>query len=402
MEREVSYAALTADEAEIFHLDYDEHLRPFVDFETDEATREIVESHLKNCSFCAAAVRELREFSDGLKMRGLRKNTLEASFPDRGSAHVPRRLLNGSFQYLVLPAALALILGIGGWLIWRQPETAILIAENQTPEATPEVTVKGNSFDRFAANTPVSPGITGNKLPSVSRSNNSANKNPREQRVKVSDSPPSEDARLLAALPAGFRLQFQNALRTQSIKLPEFIAALREKSNLRGGSENEKKIFLSPNAQAERNLRPTFRWRKFAGDGANYIVTIYDKDFNQIAVSPNLRGAKWQSNAMLERGEIYRWQITTDKSADSYSAQFKVLDESAISRLKAIEKSAPRSPLARGIGYAAEGLLTEAKQMFQKEITKNPRGKLAGKLKHSLTSDIGDFRPNPRKVSISP
>ncbi len=90
---------------------------------------------------------------------------------------------------------------------------------------------------------------------------------------------------------------------------------------------------------------------------------------------------------LSDERKIYKWQVKTERSADSYPAQFKVLDENAIVRLKIIEKAAPYSPLARGIGYASEGLLIEAEREFQKEIKNDPRGNLARKLKDSLTKN---------------
>ena len=100
-----------------------------------------------------------------------------------------------------------------------------------------------------------------------------------------------------------------------------------------------------------------------------------------------MRDTQWKSNVILERGKIYKWQVKTEKSADSYPAQFKVLDENALVRLKKIEKAALNSPLVRGIGYASEGLLSEAEREFQKEIKNNPQGNLARKLKDSLTKN---------------
>src|SRR5918992_1663931 len=47
---------------EPFHLDYDQHLVPYVDGVANEIDREIVESHTALCSRCADEVRDLQEF----------------------------------------------------------------------------------------------------------------------------------------------------------------------------------------------------------------------------------------------------------------------------------------------------------------------------------------------------
>jgi hypothetical protein len=375
--REVSLGDLTADDAEIFHLDYDEHLRPYIDYEADEVTREIVESHLENCQFCVRAVRELREFSDSLHLREDKKEDADEPTFSGALHHRPRRFTNGNFWRLSLPAIAVLILGIGGWLIWRPSATQTFVAENRTSQNAPQFTANENSFNRLPENS-----ITNQEI--KLRENDSANKNTNAVADKKRESNETKDELLLATLPPDFRARFQNTVRTQEINLPAFIADLREKSSLRGESNGEKNVIISPDAQAERSLRPTFRWRKFAAAGESYIVTIYDEKFNQISVSPNLRDTKWQSNVPLERGKFYKWQVKTATSSESFAARFKVLDANSAIRVRKIENAAPHSPLVRGVGYASEGLLNEAMREFQKEIVKNPGGNLAKKLKDSL------------------
>ena len=381
--REVSPGDLTADDGEVFHLDYDEHLRPYVDFEMDETTREIVESHLQNCLFCERAVRELREFSDSLRLRQIKKDGFAQPEISGAIGYRLSRFLTGNSTRLILPAMAILILGIGGWLFW-QSETPNPVAEIQTLKDEPKVAANENSFNRQPENLPAN--LETKRIESANSPREVDSANVKSDSIANENLKPNhtEDERLLAALPPDFRVQFQNAARTQRIKLPAFIAELREETNLRGASGGGKNIVLSPDAQAVKSSQPTFSWRKFAADGENYVVTIYDEDFNPVAISPNLRGAKWQPNVPLKRGKIYRWQVAAGKSSETYAGQFKVLDENALVRLKAIENAAPNSPLALGIGYAAEGLLIEAGREFEKEIKRNPPGNLARKLKKSL------------------
>jgi hypothetical protein len=395
-DREVSFDALTAEKegTDIFHLDYEEHLRPFVDFETDAVTREIIESHLQNCPVCARELRELREFSDSLKLRTLKKenSSLTPTF-DSTAGHRSLRLLGGHFLRLSLPAAAVLILGFGGWLVWRQSETPRVIVENQTPNNTPKISENKNISDPLPENTlpensESSPAIKARNPPVPTRENDSDNKTSKKPSKTVSTESPvrelTENERILAALPPNLRPQFQKAVQTRTITLPAFIAELREDGSFRGKSSDGRNQILSPNAQAVRNLYPIFKWQKFADPGEHYVVTIYDRDFNQIFVSENLRTTEWKLTVPLERGKIYKWQVKAENSSQAYSAQFKVLDENAALRVQTIENAASFSPIARGIGYASEGLLGEAAEEFQKEIRRNPRGKLAKDLKDSL------------------
>ncbi len=47
---------------EPFHLDYDEHVAPYVDGAANDIDREIVESHIALCSQCEKDIRDLQEF----------------------------------------------------------------------------------------------------------------------------------------------------------------------------------------------------------------------------------------------------------------------------------------------------------------------------------------------------
>lgn len=57
---------LTADESSA-HLDFAEELAPYVDALIDETDREVIETHLRNCAYCAREVSELKAFAEKLK-----------------------------------------------------------------------------------------------------------------------------------------------------------------------------------------------------------------------------------------------------------------------------------------------------------------------------------------------
>ena len=56
--------------ADAMHLDADSQLIPYVDGELDEADREVVESHLEDCTLCRAEVDDLRAFREPAVRRG--------------------------------------------------------------------------------------------------------------------------------------------------------------------------------------------------------------------------------------------------------------------------------------------------------------------------------------------
>ncbi len=103
---------------------------------------------------------------------------------------------------------------------------------------------------------------------------------------------------------------------------------------------------------------------------------------NQV-VSANLQAARWQSNVSPRREKLCRLQIETVEIAESFAAQYKILDAGAVAGLRKIETAAPPSPLVRGIGYAAERLLTESRA----RISKRNQQKSAQKLKSLIVKN---------------
>lgn len=373
--REIATEIFTADEMETFHLDYAEHLKPFVDSEADAVTREIVENHLQNCSFCAQAVRDLREFSESFHSPKTRKKSDTENSPK----YFLPKFYGGNVWRLILPVIAILILGAGVWLIWQQSESQSLFVENQAPKINPPLTANENSINPPTENSRNAPKTN---FPTSLRKKDGKSEKANSNVIQELESKQSKEENLIADLPTDLRAQVENVIRTQKVNLPPFIAELRAAQKLRGNSDAEQQNILAPNDQSVRFSAPIFRWRKF-GD-SEYVVTIYDKDFNQIAVSPILKDEKWRANLSLKRGKIYSWQVKSEKSSEFYTAQFKVLEIEAVQRLKKVENRTANSPLVRGIVYASEGLLNESALEFQKEIKKNPHDNLAEKLKNSL------------------
>lgn len=316
---------LAADEAE-FHLDYDLHLRPFVDEQAEAATLEIVESHIADCRDCAAAVRDLREFRDNLRYAALQKaQSAKAS----GGWH---------FGWFV-PVCAALVLFVTASTIW-------LLSRQNSNQIAPSVAVL--------------PATNGETAPLAESNSNSS---PVEQIAPNKNSNQTEKAQN----PPNAETNLPNKLR-----IPAFLASLKTfGEDLRSGADDEMKINLfSPPAETIRAVRPIFRWR--TNENAVRRVKIFDESGTKIAESPPLRVNFWQSDKSLERGRIYIWQIEVPEIDKLLStAQFRVSSVAEEQLLNRLEKSG--SPLEQAAAFAEAGLLTAAENKIRAELQKNPR-----------------------------
>jgi len=144
---------------------------------------------------------------------------------------------------------------------------------------------------------------------------------------------------------------------------------------------------LSPVGTVVIGVRPVFRWRALA-DAEGYVVRIYDADFNEVAVSPQLTGTVWTAARSLERGRTYTWQLTARAGnkeivspiKPASDAKFMVLNQTKASELANAKNASGNSHLTLGILYAQSGLLDDAEREFQALLRTNPQSTLVRKL----------------------
>ncbi|MCU1329672.1 MAG: hypothetical protein JWN34_5042 [Bryobacterales bacterium] len=92
--------------------------------------------------------------------------------------------------------------------------------------------------------------------------------------------------------------------------------------------------------------RPSFRWKAPAGSSA-FHISVFDTDFNAVAVSPSLTGHEWRPKKALPRGKVYLWTVTTSVGGESVTApqspepeaRFRIASVSDAAALKAVEGS---------------------------------------------------------------
>lgn len=354
-----------------FHLDYEEYLRPFIDNEADRITREIVESHTQVCANCAFQLRELREFSESLRLQELEKKlTYSPTFWGRFGSRM--RQIS---QSLVFQTAFALlfILTLAA-IFWFRSGQPVLTENRQKSVANETVIIKQDSNKQNDLK----------EIEKQSTAESNQNSNRLEPLIaKTENQNPKAETQItgnfdeLQNLPAKLREKIQKVLRYEKLEFPPFLTSLQTNVKNRGES-GAAKTTIYPNGEAVRSVSPTLNWKSFAKNDEKYIVKIFDEKFNQIAVSEPLRKNDWSLPVKLERGNVYHWEVST--ASGGSQAKFKVLNRKSLNEIISMENKTSSSPLIRGIAYSSVGLSSEAKKAFALAIRQNSNSKTAEKL----------------------
>jgi hypothetical protein len=144
---------------------------------------------------------------------------------------------------------------------------------------------------------------------------------------------------------------------------------------------------IAPVGRVVADGRPTFRWQPFRG-ATNYVISVFDENFNRIARSPALSNTKWTITTPLHRGRTYSWEVTATKDSAEVTApitpapraEFRILEAEKVSELRRLERQSRVSHFALGLAYMRFGLLTEAEGEFRQLVKENPNSVLAKKL----------------------
>lgn len=331
-----------------FHLNYEEHLKPFI-YETIEAIdKEIVESHVEVCAECREDLRDLLNFHQELErekeIRKLSKASWWTSLTDWFST--PNRK--------AIWLAFATIIFIGGaGLIWllmskspneivQNPSNASDLQTNQTaPNINePQAVVEANQ-------TPVAP------------KNNSANTENKNVIV------PAKEPELA------------------NLVLPKFLKDLKiEKVGTLLGSDDsptQKIVVISPNGTVIRDSSPVLTWQNVPNI-QTFEVAVFDENDNRLAKNDAVSGNSWRV-PNLPKGKIYQWQVSgksvvADGKTTNFIGQGKFYivsqkDENRINQAK--------DALEKGKAFAEAGLLMEAAIEFRKYLGQNPNSENAKK-----------------------
>jgi hypothetical protein len=197
----------------------------------------------------------------------------------------------------------------------------------------------------------------------------------------------------LESLSPSIQQKVKTTLTAQRAETPRLLAQLipDNLSTVRGGTGDLLFTLLSPVGTVVRSDRPTFRWQPLAG-ALHYTVTVFDKDFNEVATSEPLTATEWTPAQPLQRGVVYTWQVTALKdgkeitvpSTPAPEARFKVLEPSAFESLERAQSQNATSHLTLGVLYAQAGLLDDAEREFEALLNANPKSAVAQKLLNNV------------------
>jgi hypothetical protein len=358
---EVDWSVLLgADEP--FHLDFEEHLQPFVDGETDETANEIVTSHIAVCPPCGQALRDLQEFRDSLRWQ---QAAQAAPGPwSRLSAWWQTGAWAGKSWAWVF--GLLLACGVGAWFVLRRQTTpSVEIARTPATVATPAL----------LATPPATP------APSLGREKPTPGPTPKPF---APDEPPP-----------GAPAEVAQAIRSQKLSFPVILQGLgllaTPSGGRRGGnSEGPPSPAKAPQPQAPlgvtRETRPLLRWA--GANGGPYQITVTDEQNNVVAASPQLTQTTWRPAQALPPGRL-RWQVEAvepnGQRVPGPAAAIYRLSPAEEAKLRSVEQ-ATTSALARGVAYAQAGLLAEAAQSLRQWLKQHPDSQAAQNLLKQIES----------------
>ena len=358
--------------AEPFHLDYDQHLTPYVDCTADEIDREIVESHVALCSQCAEDLRDLQEF----RQQPTFSSRTPAKQPEVSRRtrwmdqwHWPRVL---SPQLIGASVVAMFILGLIATQ-WRW-------SSNPMPR-------------------PISPVVTPSPAASPGQIANVPEH--REPLVALKDGgkqitlEASGQSTGLESLPSDLRKTVENVLEARKLNLSPALGSLSESiGRLRGSGEQQDTIVpLAPVGVVVETDRPKFRWRALIG-ATDYVVTVLDSQLRSIESSGPQAGTEWSIQKPLQRGMTYSWQIRALKDGVSVISpkppaseiRFRVLSQKALKAIEKARRTQKSFHLAMGVLYWQYGLIDAAEHEFEILVHVNPDSKVAHELLRSLRS----------------
>jgi tetratricopeptide (TPR) repeat protein len=196
-----------------------------------------------------------------------------------------------------------------------------------------------------------------------------------------------EDVLGLSSLPASHRQKVNTTLVKQKVETPKFLAQLPVRSGgaVQGPEQGDTFLLVSPVAQVILTDKPTFSWTELKG-ATKYEIVISDEKLNEVG-KETVTGTTWTPAKPLPRGKVLTWQVIPSegnfkfREGESFpTANFFILEQVEVNRLKQAEQTYANSPLTLGVLYAEKGLLEEAQAQFEKLLRINPNSDVAKKL----------------------
>ena len=368
--------AMSETGVEPFHLDYEQHLEPYVDGKADDIDREIVDSHVALCSKCATDLRDLVAF----KQQPAAAITGAAGVPSSWWKRWVPQWPSLPSPALATAAVIAVFVLAMAVLFWTTKPASQRVEHVQTgsPVSEPSPASTEHTTETDSA--------TNEREEPLIALNDAGGQVIVNQRGELEG---------LHDLPQDLKESVERALATRRLRAsPALTGWPTGAGKLRSEFEQQSTFApLEPTDVVLETDRPTFRWRELEG-AVNYIVTIYDAKLRQIVSSDPVTGTEWTTPNALARGVIYSWQISATKDGEKVvspkpplpEARFRILDQRAVNTLAKLKEFAGSSHLVMGVFYWKHGLIEKSEREFQALAKANPNSTPVADLLASIRS----------------
>lgn len=329
------------------HLEYEE-LESLVRQSLSAEDRARCNAHIAGCPQCKLEADDLRMFHEAFEKRHAPKLAPQVMKPVWGFGWWwPKLAVGGALAALV-----------AGVMLW-----------NQGPQKQPEKKVELAVSVRDGA------GIVGldpqGKLVTP---------------VPLSD----EDRQLLGSALSG------------KLPAPQGIDNLRGKTSvLLGEAPKATFALVGPMGTTVVEQTPTFRWDPMPG-ATGYVVSVFDENFQQVAVSPRLQGTTWTVRTPLPRGKTYSWQVTAHLAGNTEvraplppapEAKFRVLPAEQATPLEQAAQEPGSSHLLLAARYLQAGAIESAGRELEILREKNPDSALVASWTEQLKRLRSESQP---------
>jgi hypothetical protein len=363
------------------HLEY-EYLSAYVLGKLDEVEREIAANHLAVCEFCDGEAQALTALQAELRSTlVVSQSTSEPATP----ATWREWIVNLWPRWFPLPGeatwagpalalaccALVFLVSAGGWLGWRvsrQPAEKLAANPSHTTPAVPATptSLPDTPSEQVSAASPPLLALLDHGQAITLHLDGSLH--------------------VPLALPPAYERVLKSTLEQRRLVLPAGLKSLAPPPNTLKGAGVEPNGFqvLAPVGRVLTTDRPTFRWQH-QPEASNYVVAVFDEDFNPVLTSPPVTQTSWQTNHALPRGRRYLWQVTahlagrqlTVPLAPAPEARFQVLPQAKAMELHRARREFGQSHLLLSTLYAQAGLLDEAERELRALQRENPQARRA-------------------------
>jgi anti-sigma factor RsiW len=176
------------------------------------------------------------------------------------------------------------------------------------------------------------------------------------------------------------RATVERVLAARRVDAPASMAGLARGGGVLLGSQAQapRAVLIGPMGRVVETDRPVLRWKP--APGAQFLVSVFDSRYEEMASSGWIQGAEWRVPRALRRGGVYSWQLNVRQDGAEFTvpappapeARFQILSTAEEADLIRVRGTSGDSHLVLGLQYARAGLLDEAGRELRTLREQNP------------------------------